>query len=193
MRVVGFERWWLEAWPHRLHIRRFVPRFLRSCPEPFRGEVLEVGAGSGWTSRRMLDTFPQIELTATDVEAASAGRFAKLRVFYGQRLRFQRADLLDLPFDRGSFDVVVALHVLHRIDDVPRAVRQFVRVLRSGGLLGVVDDSPPRLWPLTRLFPAASRLRRAALEALLREEGCEIMVAHGQRHYYVWARKPHPV
>ena len=63
----SFESWWYGSWPHRLYLSRFVPRFLHACPEPFRGEVLEVGSGGGWSSRQILNTFPQVELTASDV------------------------------------------------------------------------------------------------------------------------------
>lgn len=173
--VSRFERWWLDSWPHRWHIRRFVPQLLRSCPEPFRGEVLEVGCGRGWTSRRILDTFPQVELTAVDVDARAAAWFLPLQEQYGRRLRFVQADALALPFDRASFDVVVAIHVLHRVTDPRVAVRQWLRVLRPGGLIGLGGKLPPR--------DAAARL--------LSEEGGAVVVVRGGRHYQVWARKPY--
>lgn len=169
------ERWWLDSWPHRWHIRRFVPRLLRSCPEPFRGEVLEVGCGRGWTSRRILDTFPQVELTAVDVDQRAAQWFVPLQEQYGRRLRFVQADALALPFDRASFDVVLALHVLHRVSDPRAAVRQWLRVLRPGGLIGLEGSQP---------------LRRA-VERVFDDEGGSVAAVQGRRHYQMWARKPY--
>jgi len=171
--VSRIERWWLDSWPHRLHIRRYVPRLLRACPEPFRGEVLEVGSGSGWTSRRILETFPQVELTATDVDPATRRGFERLQERYGRRLNFRQADLLSLPFDRASFGIVLAIHVLHRVDDQREAIRQFLRVLRPGGLIGLSGERP----------------RREVLEELLRDEGSEVVRSQGGIHYYLWARK----
>src|SRR5687768_7074769 len=95
------ERWWLDSWLHRAQIRRYVPRLLKLCPDPFRGQVLEVGSGSGWTSRRILDTFPQVELTAVDLDPNAEKKFAALQGMYGQRLTFRQADMLNLPFDRN--------------------------------------------------------------------------------------------
>ena len=137
--ISRFERWWLDAWPHRLRVRRKVPYFLKLSPDPFRGEVLEVGAGSGWTSRRILETFPQVELTATDLDPRTQEAYERLRKRYGRRLRVEAADLLDLPFARESFDIVVAIGVLHHIADVEKGIQQLLRVLRPGGLLGISD------------------------------------------------------
>lgn|GEM_PF-2246663 len=193
-KLSGFERWWLNAWPHRWHVRRFVPKLLKACPEPFRGEVLEVGAGSGWSSRRILDTFPQVELTATDVDPRSIGSFEKLRGQYGQRLIFKQANLMKLPFDRGAFDVVLAIHVLHYAYDLRGGIRQFIRVVRPGGLLGLSDVNPKyQRGPFSNLFSASSMPTRKLLEEMLIEEGCEILSSHGELHYYIWARKPYPI
>jgi SAM-dependent methyltransferase len=41
----------------------------------------------------------------------------------------------DLPFDDGTFDVVVSTLVLCGVDDQPRTVREIQRVLRPGGRL----------------------------------------------------------
>jgi len=175
MPVSRWQRWWLDAWPHRLHIRRFVPRFLRACPDPFRGEVLEVGSGSGWTSRRILETFPQVELTATDVDPGMSYAFERLQGKYGQRLKWRQADLLKLPFDRSSFDIVIGIHVLDSVDDVNGAVRQLLRVLRPGGIVGLSGEGATWL----------------ILEKTLNDEGCEIVCSRGGVHYYLWARKPY--
>jgi ubiquinone/menaquinone biosynthesis C-methylase UbiE len=189
--LTAFQRWWLSAWPHRLRLRRFVPRFLHACPEPFHGEVLEVGAGRGWSSRRILGTFPQVALTALDVDPDSVRVFQRLQEQYGKRLRFMRGDLLQLPFDRSSFDIVVAIGALHYVDDIPRAVRQFLRVVRPGGLIGISDENQRYLpAPLRWLFSAASSFSRKQLETILCAEGCEILRSSGLVHYYVWARKP---
>lgn len=192
--VTAFERWWLNAWPHRLWIRQFIPAFLKACPEPFRGEVLEVGAGSGWTSRQILATFPQVELTATDRDETVMASLQRLGSVFGQRLHFKQADVLALPFDRHSFDIVIAVHVMGHVSDVPQAIRQMLRVLRPGGLIGLADeDRRLAIGPLGWLFSAASRLVREDLERLLREEGCEGLRAEGGRHFFLWARKPYPI
>ncbi|WP_027377280.1 class I SAM-dependent methyltransferase [Kaistella palustris] len=44
-----------------------------------------------------------------------------------------KADILDLPFDDESFDIVFCNHVLEHIDDDRKAMRELYRVMRKGG------------------------------------------------------------
>ncbi len=191
-KVTRFERWWLSAWPHRLHIRGYVPKFLKLCPEPFRGEVLEIGAGSGWTSQRILETFPQVELTATDLDPRATKSFRHLKESYGNRLHVQSADVLDLPFDRESFDITIAVDAMHHVDDLSGALQQLLRVLRFGGLLGIADeDQRFVIGPLRWLWPAATIINRDRLVQALKKEGAEIIISEGDVHFSIWARKPY--
>ena len=189
----SFERWWLEALPHRFKIQRFVPKFLRASPDPFRGEVLEIGSGAGWTSRCILETFPQVELTASDADDRSRRKFKQMRKIYGQRLRFKQADLLELPFDRATFDIVIVINVFQYLDDLQGAVRQILRVLRPGGLIGVGYTGKAKgmnIWSRFLFSPGLSRLE---LKKLLQDEGCEVVCSKGWAQYYIWARKPYPL
>lgn len=176
----------MNTWPHRWHVRFHVPRFLKACPDPFRGEVLEVGAGSGWTSQQILNTFPQVELTATDVDEGATRRFERLTGQYGKRLHVQEADIFALPFGRESFDIVLAINVLRHLDSdrVSEAILQMLRVMRPGGLIGVSEYAA---------WLPSHRLSRTAVENVLEDEGCDILYATGGRGYDLWARKPYPV
>jgi SAM-dependent methyltransferase len=44
-----------------------------------------------------------------------------------------KADITDLPFPTGSFDVILCSHVLEHVLDDRRAMRELYRVLRPGG------------------------------------------------------------
>jgi SAM-dependent methyltransferase len=55
-----------------------------------------------------------------------------------------RADALDLPFDDGVFDHVVASEIFEHIPDDRAAIAEAVRVVRPGGSVAV---SVPRRWP----------------------------------------------
>ncbi len=50
-------------------------------------------------------------------------------------VRLERADLRDLPFEDGSFDLVVCFEVIEHILDQEDVVREFARVLSPEGLL----------------------------------------------------------
>ena len=190
--VSKFERWWLDWWPHRLHIRHYVPKFLRACPEAFRGEVLEVGAGSGWTSRRILETFPQVELTAVDMDERVVSSLTPLQRQYGQRLNMQQANAEKLPFHRSQFDIVIIVHAMHHVVNVPAVIQELLRVVRPGGMIGIADeDQRYVVGPLKWLWRPANPLNREHIEKLVAAEA-DILVAEGDHHYYLWARKPYP-
>ena len=64
----------------------------------------------------------------------------------GARIRFERGDAENLPFSACSFDLVVSRHVLWTLPHPVAAVVEWVRVLRPGGRLVVLDSqSNPNL------------------------------------------------
>jgi ubiquinone/menaquinone biosynthesis C-methylase UbiE len=44
-----------------------------------------------------------------------------------------KADILDLPFENESFDIIFCNHVLEHIEDDAKAMSELYRVLRPGG------------------------------------------------------------
>ncbi len=178
----AFQKWWNNSLPHRAHIRRHVPKFLSTCPDPIRGEILELGAGHGWTSRTILETFPQVELTCAEVDESAQQVFRDLQTTYGARLKIQQADIRHLPFDRESFQVVVAINTIGYIDEkeVSVVLHEALRVLRQGGLLGISDLTIARMPSLER---------RTLVEKILLEEGCELEYIRKGARFPLWARK----
>jgi demethylmenaquinone methyltransferase/2-methoxy-6-polyprenyl-1,4-benzoquinol methylase len=62
------------------------------------------------------------------------------------------ADALRLPFEDASFDVVVSAFVLRNLADIESGFREARRVLRPGGLLGILDFGMPRVPVLAGLY-----------------------------------------
>ena len=62
----------------------------------------------------------------------------------------------ELPFYGGSMDSVILHHTLDLTRDPHQALREAVRVVRSGGEVIVVGFNPFGLWGLRRLFSASS-------------------------------------
>ena len=97
------------------------------------GSVLEVAAGTGVVTRAMAVGLPvSVSITATDLNqpmidyARSCGT--------SRPVVWQRADVMDLPFDNASFDTVVCQFGVMFFPDRPAAFAEVARVLRPGGL-----------------------------------------------------------
>jgi demethylmenaquinone methyltransferase / 2-methoxy-6-polyprenyl-1,4-benzoquinol methylase len=80
------------------------------------------------------------------------GREKILRHDAAQRVFLAEGDALALPFRDRQFDAVVSAFVLRNLVDVRAGLREMRRVLRPGGILGVLDFSMPRNRIFGRLY-----------------------------------------
>ncbi len=62
------------------------------------------------------------------------------------------ADALQLPFVRASFDAVVSAFVLRNLADMRRGIREMRRVLRPGGILGILEFGMPTIPVLAPIY-----------------------------------------
>jgi ubiquinone/menaquinone biosynthesis C-methylase UbiE len=161
------ERFLCRTAPWRAFARRLTP-WATSGAE-LAGDVLEVGGGSGAMARALLDRFPAIQLTVTDIDALMVEAIARAT---GDSATALVADATDLPFDDASFDVVTSFLMLHHVGDWESAVAEAVRVLRPGGRFvgyDLVDNRRTRavhhLDNIHDLRAVTSRSLRDALEA----------------------------
>lgn len=122
-----------------------LTEFVLSAIAPLRpSRVLEVGAGTGEFARLMADDFGA-KVTAIDRSA----RMAELTRLRG--VEALEADVQDLPFADGSFDMVVANYVLFLVADLGEALAEIARVLDDDGCLVAAtqtERSLPELWEL---------------------------------------------
>ncbi|MFH1016563.1 MAG: ubiquinone/menaquinone biosynthesis methyltransferase [Pseudomonadota bacterium] len=69
-----------------------------------------------------------------------AGRKARKRASH---VRFERADVLNLPFRTASFDAAAIAFGIRNIPDITGAIREMARVVRSGGRVTVLEFGRP--------------------------------------------------
>jgi len=138
--------------------------------------VLDVGSGVGGPARFLAATYG-CQVTGVDLSEpfVDAARYLTERTGQSGQVSFQTASALELPFDDGSFDLVLLQHVAMNISDRPRLYCEIRRVLKSGGRFATFDvvlDSGEPLYPLpwsrtpaTSFLLTAVRTREAIVSA----------------------------
>lgn len=127
----------LARMPMRSIYRRLAGDIAGTAPRD--GAVLDVGTGPGVLLVELARRRPDLRLTGVDLSpdmVAAAERNARP---FGDRITVRVADVADLPFPDGSFDLVVSSLSLHHWDQPEAAVAQLARVLRPGGQLCIYD------------------------------------------------------
>jgi SAM-dependent methyltransferase len=163
-----FERAVCRSGPWRAVARRFVLPWALQGVQP-GGDVLELGAGSGAMAAEVLGTHPTVRLTATDVDPLMVDTARRRLEPFGDRAVARVADATALPFDDGSFDLVLSWVMLHHTVGWETALSEAVRVLRPGGSLvgyDLLENAALRALHRgdgTHRFLGVSALREAAI------------------------------
>jgi SAM-dependent methyltransferase len=93
------------------------------------GDALDVGCGEGRVSRVLKECGYRV--TAID----PVEKLVSVAEQVGSADAYRIAGAADLPFENCRFDLVVAYNVLMDVEDVPAALKEISRVLRSSGTL----------------------------------------------------------
>jgi SAM-dependent methyltransferase len=112
--------------------------------------VLDVGCGRGAVLLTAAKLLPSGRATGLDLWKASdqsgnaldVTRRNAEREGVADRVDLRTGDMLEMPFDHASFDIVVSSLAIHNIESASgraAAIDQAVRVLRPGGRLAVAD------------------------------------------------------
>ena len=101
-----------------------------------RRRTLDAGCGAGFsTSAWMRDNWPDGDAEYIGADISAAIDVARNRLGRFPRTHFVQADVLALPFKRGSFEAIISEGVLHHTPSTERAVKALVPLLAPGGEL----------------------------------------------------------
>ena len=106
---------------------------------PRRGalDALDAGCGTGFLSFELAGRGHRV--TGIDFAPAMLAEARRKAAERGASIRFEEGDAEQLPFAPGSFDLVVSRHVLWTLPHPEAAIDEWVRVLRPGGRLAIID------------------------------------------------------
>lgn len=108
---------------------------------PRQGYLLDLGAGTGDLSQEALHQYPDCRCTAADF---TLGMMQSGRQHIGaDRINWNVADALQIPYPAGTFDAVVSGFLLRNLSDIRRGLSEQYRVLKPGGCIVTLDTTRP--------------------------------------------------
>ena len=112
----------------------YLEKALSGIPSNFTGKLLEVPVGTGILTMPVYKTMPDADITcldySSDMMKQAQEKASRLNL---NNITFQQGDVGALPYENGTFDVVVSLNGFHAFPDKETAYREVFRVLRPGG------------------------------------------------------------
>lgn len=128
-----------DAMDHSLVNRLFVSDFLAVWNGV--NPILDVGTGTAQIPIQLVQRVATAEIIGIDLaeEMLHVGRENVRRSGLEARLRLERVDAKDLPYETAAFAAVISNSIVHHIPDPGPALVEMHRVLKPGGLLYVRD------------------------------------------------------
>jgi ubiquinone/menaquinone biosynthesis C-methylase UbiE len=136
-------------------LRQMSVALIAHLPLPSAERVVEIGVGTGGLVADVRDAAPRATIVGADI---SEGMLAVARRQSEARLVVSDAQRLALR--SGSVDVALFAFVLHRVPEPGAALREAARVLRPGGVAGIVA------WGAVGRSGAAARIWHEEVGAL---------------------------
>ncbi len=133
------------------------------CPD---GTVLEVGPGPGHLAVAIARRTPGVEVVGVDIDPAMVARARARaeRAGLAARVRFEIAEVAEIPLPDESVDLAVSTFSLHHWLDPVSGLDEIHRVLRPGGRALILDL--PRAW--TRFETSGPSAAEAAAQSAFR-------------------------
>jgi ubiquinone/menaquinone biosynthesis C-methylase UbiE len=149
--------------------RKIVEGFGREYAEKlvsrgFRGgKIIDVGCGFGAMNIVLAYRFVDSEIVGIDLSdpllrlANQSAQAANL----GDRVRFEKADVHQIPYPNDSFDVVINTNMVHLVDDAVQMLNEIERILVPDGRLFIADVRRSWIGLLDKTFKSALTLDEA--------------------------------
>ena len=105
------------------------------------GTFLDLGAGTGFLAIEVAKRLPDAQVRGIDLSRQMV-KIARRHGRAVENVRFELADVVDLPFEDESIDFIFSTGSLHHWKNPAQAFAEAYRVLRSGGDAWIYDVCP---------------------------------------------------
>ncbi|WP_202320173.1 class I SAM-dependent methyltransferase [Archaeoglobus neptunius] len=160
-----------EYWDSRCHEYDSSPGHT-SLPEVWRDilgkifhrkmRILDVGTGTGFVALRLAELGHDV--TGIDLSEGMLSIAKTKATKAGLNVTFIVGDAENLPFDDESFDAVVCRHLLWTLPNPDKAVKEWARVVKPGGMVVAIDGKWTTCSMAAKLRSAIGRIAIAAYE-----------------------------
>ena len=106
-----------------------------------QGKIIDVGCGFGATNLVLAERFVESEIVGIDLSEPllELARGAAAEVNLGGRIRFEKADVHQIPYPDDTFDVALNINMVHLVDNPIQKLNEIERILIPGGFLYIAD------------------------------------------------------
>jgi len=125
------------------YLQHYVELVLRYAPST--SKILDLGCGNGISARLLNQA--GYDVVGTDISSLFLN---EARNWENENLRYQVCDVMELPYEDDSFDVICSNELIEHLPDVETALNEMVRVVRKGGR--IVLSGPNLCSPLIPLI-----------------------------------------
>ena len=138
----------------------------KTCPKKEFRTILEVGAGTGHHMEHVKGGFEKYFLTDANPAMLKLLDERRCRLFSGvNSVQVLKEDATNLSFKDDSVDRLIATHVLEHLTNPVDVMREWVRVVRPGGIISLIlPCDPGLLWRLGRHMGPRARAKRLGIE-----------------------------
>ena len=168
--------------------------------------VLDFGCATGTVAIEIAVKVKKIygiDISSKMIETASR-KAAECKI---ENIDFAQSTIFDERYKRESFDVILAFHILHLLDDNKKVMRRINELLKPGGLIISAtfckgEKKTFRSVPLfilinvlkkVKILPYVRLFKVSELEDLIRKENFQIIETknsgHNPTNYFVVAKK----
>jgi ubiquinone/menaquinone biosynthesis C-methylase UbiE len=190
---IGFVFLRTHTWQH--HVLRVAINDLKRLagePLPQGGTLLDVGCGQGRSFRHLRDVFAPTRMLGLDADPHSIDLSRAEAAREGIDVELFTSDCARIDLPDASVDTVFCHQTFHHLVEQERALDEFWRVLKPGGLLLFAESTKAYIdsWVIRWFFRHPMHVQKTADEyvAMLRARGFVFTDAQMSLPYLWWSR-----
>ena len=190
----GFGLWFLNTETWHTHVLTRALNDLQRLLEPGRtyADILDVGCGRGKSSCLLSERFHPQSIVALEADQDLLRITAATTKHCKSKMSLMHASATDIPMPDASVDMLFCHQTFHHSADQERAIREFFRVLRPGGVLLFAESTKRYIhsWMIRYLFRHPMEAQKTADEyiALIRHAGFDLPPQQISLPYLWWSR-----